>query len=431
MLRKEGFADADTVARFLGDERLQQQARGGLIWVDEATLMGVRDTRAMFEVAEKIGARVVLQGDPRQHRAVPREADLFRTLQAYAGLPVAELREIRRQSGRYKEAVAAIERGEVLAGHDILTALGWVHLTPADDHNRPVADAYLDALATRRPGQDMDDRVLVVAPTHAEGREVTAAIREGLRARGLIGTEGVILPTLSPVQWTEAERGDTARYDGSEVIEHHRNGGTFRAGQRTPVAAFKPTDRLGPASTFAVFTPSEIELAVGDRVRITKNGWTADRKHRLDNKARYTVAGFEPDGRIRLTNGWHVAPDFKHLTHGYVGTSVGGQGKTADRVLIALGRESLPAANLAEFYVDVSRARHQATIFTDAAPNDLRAAVQRADTRQSATSLMQPKPRPRAYDLVRRAKQAWNQLRDRAARVIQEKTRERMYSHGR
>jgi len=43
VLREEaGFAQADTVARFLKDEEMQESARNGIILVDEASLLGTR-----------------------------------------------------------------------------------------------------------------------------------------------------------------------------------------------------------------------------------------------------------------------------------------------------------------------------------------------------------------------------------------------------
>ena len=115
-----------------------------------------------------------------------------------------------------------------------------------------------------------------------------------------------------------------------------------------------------------------------------------------------------------------------HLTHGHVNTSHASQGKTVDRVLIAMGKESVPAVSAEQLYVSVRRVRGKATIYTNLPFQELRAAFQRQDQRQSATSVFQPRPR-RTYDLVRRVKQAWRQLTERAARAIQE----RMYSYGR
>ena len=71
VLRDEaGFATADTIARFLKDEEMQESARNGVILVDEASQLGTRDMFQLFEVAEAINARVVLVGDRRQHRSV-------------------------------------------------------------------------------------------------------------------------------------------------------------------------------------------------------------------------------------------------------------------------------------------------------------------------------------------------------------------------
>ena len=98
-------------------------------------------------------------------------------------------------------------------------------------------------------------------------------------------------------------------------------------------------------------------IAPGELVRITANGKDKSGKHKLNNGSQYAVKGFTAGGDIALTNSWIVAKDFGHLTHGYVNTSHASQGKTVDRVLIAMGSESLPAINAEQFYVSVSRGR--------------------------------------------------------------------------
>lgn len=424
VLRREGFHTADTVTAFLGSKERQAAVKNGVIWVDESGLLPIRDLAALVDVARQQNARLVLQGDPKQHRAVARDGNMLKVLEQYAGLPVARLKDIRRQQGQYKEAVAAIASGRIAEGFDALNGLGWVKQTLVFDHNQPLVDDYLAAL-------DAKKEVLAVAPTHAEAGEVTAAIRTGLKGRGMLGTDEHEVATLVPLHWTEAERADTERYDGTELIKFHRNGGTFKAGDRIAVADFKPGMKLGKPSNFSVFRQETLALAEGDRIRITGNGWTADRKHRLDNGAQYQVAGFEDDGAIRLTNGWHIAPGFGHLAHGYVTTSHASQGKTVDRVLIAMGHESLPAITAEQFYVSVSRGREQATIYTGMSPVVLREAIQRADERKSATEVFSPKPkrRRREWWLSRRARQVWESLRNSRAGVTQEPTKRREYGY--
>ena len=47
-LREKGFHNADTIARFLTDQRFREQARGGFIYIDEAPLAGLSDIDAVF-----------------------------------------------------------------------------------------------------------------------------------------------------------------------------------------------------------------------------------------------------------------------------------------------------------------------------------------------------------------------------------------------
>jgi hypothetical protein len=121
-------------------------------------------------------------------------------------------------------------------------------------------------------------------------------------------------------------------------------------------------------------------------------------------------------------NGWTVGAEFKHVTHGYVATSHASQGKTVDRVLIAMGHESRPAINAEQFYVSVSRGRERASIYTGLSPATLREAIQKADSRKSATELMGKKRKvsPRKKRFMERVKDAYDQLRERVMGVIRE-----------
>ena len=115
VLRKEGFDSADTVARFLQDDRFQKTARDGVIWIDEAGLLGLKTLDAVFQAADSLRARVVLSGDEKQHHAVERGSP-FTLLQNLGGLEPATVREIRRQTGRYREAVALLSQSKTGEG---------------------------------------------------------------------------------------------------------------------------------------------------------------------------------------------------------------------------------------------------------------------------------------------------------------------------
>src|SRR5207244_3250643 len=70
VLRTEGFSKADTVASFLTSTQRQAAVKNGIIWVDEAGLLPIKDLSKLTEIAKAQNARIILQGDPKQHRSV-------------------------------------------------------------------------------------------------------------------------------------------------------------------------------------------------------------------------------------------------------------------------------------------------------------------------------------------------------------------------
>jgi hypothetical protein len=90
-----------------------------------------------------------------------------------------------------------------------------------------------------------------------------------------------------------------------------------------------------------------------------------------------------------------VAKDFGNISHGYVTTSHSSQGKTIDRVLVAIGEESFPAASRQQFYVSASRGRESVTVYCNN-KRDLFQAVAKSDERTSATELAATSQEPPA-----------------------------------
>jgi ATP-dependent exoDNAse (exonuclease V) alpha subunit len=149
---------------------------------------------------------------------------------------------------------------------------------------------------------------------------------------------------------------------------------------------------LGYADRFEVYRPAQLTLAAGDRIRITRNGSTKDKKHDLDNGALFTVKGFTPQGDLIVDHNWVVGRDFGHIAHGVAVTSMASQGRTVDKVFIGLSSDSFPATNQRSFYVPVGRGKEQALVFTDSKKELLRA-IERPDQPLSATELMHKRKR--------------------------------------
>jgi conjugative relaxase-like TrwC/TraI family protein len=377
-----GFAHADTVARFLKDQEMQAAARGGVILVDEASQLGTRDMLQVFDVAEAVGARVVLVGDRRQHRSV-MAGEPLKLLEENAGLHVAQVTDILRQEGNYKKVAKALSEGQIGHAFEGLETLGWIRQVSDADRYQELAAAYLAVPAERSKNGKLKS-ALVVSPTHAEANRTTEAIRDGMKAQQRIVRERVVQVWV-PTHMTEAQKADATEYDPGDLIQFHQNASGYKKGTRL-IAAEGDLPPVSHAARFETYRPAQLALGVGDRIRITAGGKTKDGQHRLNNGSLLTVEGFTRRGDLIVDHGWVVDRDFGHLTHGYVVTSHASQGVTVDKVFIAVSSESFPATDGRTAYVALTRGREQAVIYTDD-KNDLLRAAHRLDATLSATEM--------------------------------------------
>lgn len=376
VMRKEGLSKADTVARLLTDEKMQKELRGNVMWIDEASLLGVRTMKRVFDLADRLDCRVILSGDQRQHGSVEAGAAL-RLLETEAGLVPAELVEIQRQQGDYRQAVRALSEGRVEEGFHKLNAMGAIKEVTRDKRYIALAKEYVDSLAGGM-------RPLVVCPTHLESEWVSDAVRGAMRESGLIGKEQRMFTTLDNANLTVAERGDAVNLLPGDTLVYHQNAHGRRKGDRVTVGE-EPID-LSQAARFTVYHASTLPLSAGDAVRISKNG-TSREGRRVNNGDIFTVQGFSPEGDIEFTNGVTLPSDFGHLTHGYVVTSHASQGKSVDKVIVAESADSYGAASREQFYVSVSRGKKAVSIYTDDR-DALLEAVSRSERHMTATEFL-------------------------------------------
>lgn len=392
MLNEDGL-ETQTVAHLLTNEKLQEELSGQTIWIDEAGMVGTQDMARVVDLAEKQNARLVLSGDVNQHSSVPR-GDAMRILEESARLPVASLEQIHRQEKQwYRDVVADASKGDTATAFRKLDERGYVIQT--DDQVQAAVDGYLKTT--------LDDhrQAMVIAPTHREGDQVNAGIREGLREAGMIAEEETALPRLESLQMTEADKGVPLFYQPGQVVKTHdrisglqpgrgyevshvEDGRVFLHGSKNDPFKELPLDQ---AEKFEVYEQREIGLSAGDRIRITRNGKVRHqgRELKLENGTEYQVDEITPNGDLLLTNGAILPQEFGHIRHAYVSTSYAAQGSKAEHVYVCQGSGTL-ANNAEQFYVSISRGQQSVTIFTDDKER-LSAEVRRSSDRLSATEL--------------------------------------------
>ncbi|MBV8140206.1 MAG: AAA family ATPase, partial [Deltaproteobacteria bacterium] len=367
---------ARTAARLLENPKPEKQ--GKELWiVDESSLLATRQVNRLLHLAREIGVeRIVFVGDERQHHAIEAGRPLFQMRQA--GMTVASLTAIRRQRDpALREAVELAAAGKLAESVAALSQQSRIHEIPqATDRYRAIAEDYL---ASHRAGQT----TLVVSPAIEERTELNRVIRELLVGRGAIAREGIELATLSNLDLTRAQRAHARHYAGGDVLRLRR--GSSKLGIASgSYARVEASDlkrnilrlrtesgetieyRPGRLRGIEVFRAEARTFAVGDRIQFR----APDRALGVANGQFAMVVAIDAgQTRLRTDRGREIAATssrLRHIDYGYASTSHAAQGATVDRVIVNVDTaRGVRLVNRRQFYVSLSRARHDARIYTD------------------------------------------------------------------
>ena len=358
------------------DGRLHELFGGSVLVLDEASMVSTDQMRQLMRIADGLGvARLVLVGDTRQLRAV-EAGQPFRQLQQ-AGMTTATMDDILRQknpalrqavlaalAGEPREAVEMLGNGLVEVEHDELAekaAETWLALDP-----------------------EARDGTLLLAPTHALREEINATVRAALADEGVLRGGTLTIDRLVSLGMTRAERGDVRNYREDDEVVFNQDLVNYRL-RKDEVLTVAGTDgdrvkllhpdgglrHIRPAGSiryrFDVYETREIELRAGDRIRWTRN----DKARALINGERAEVTEIARGRvRLRLEDGRAVSlkqddPQLRHIDHAWSSTVHGAQGTTADGVIAVLDSSHRALTDQSTFYVELSRARHNAVVLTD------------------------------------------------------------------
>ncbi|AMV05303.1 MobF family relaxase [Xanthomonas citri] len=391
-LKNEGL-EAHTLASFL---RTKDKPIDGktIIVLDESGVVGARQMEQVMRVVEKAGARMVLLGDTKQTEAI-EAGKPFAQLQQ-DGMQTARISEIQRQKDHeLKTAVEHAAEGRVTPS---LAHIKHVEeLKEPIERHRAIVNDYIQLTEPERR------ETLIVAGTNEARREINRMVRQSLDLTG----KGREFETLTRVDMTQAQRRFAPSYQPGMVIQPEKDdqkagltrGETYRVKDALPGNALVlqrqdgTTTTINPrkATQLSVYRLERAELSVGDTVRINRNDPGRD----LTNGDRMRVAGViggvvklesveQRDGRparaLELPTNRPL-----HLEHAYASTVHSAQGLTNDRALIALDTKSRTTSmNL--YYVAISRACHEARVYTNSV-KELPAAIARRFDKTTALAI--------------------------------------------
>jgi conjugative relaxase-like TrwC/TraI family protein len=377
-LRDAGIK-ADTLQRFLATGSLQAAgapASKHLYLVDESSLAS---TQQMRDFLNKIGPqdKVLLIGDTRQHQGVDAGKP-FEQLQE-AGMKTAQLDQIMRQKDpELLKAVEHLSNNETSIGVQMLQQQGRItEIVDPQERFAAIAKNY-----AARP-----ENTLIVSPDNASRCAINQAVRQELQTLGIVDKTDHPMRVLTPRNdMTGADREWASRYQTGDVLHYTRGSKEHGIEPKTyaQVVAANPKENLltvqkqdGQQVTYdpsrlrgiAAYREIDREFAIGDKIQFT----APQRDLQVANRDLGTIRHIGDDGKISVhmdaTKDRIVSFDadqMRHFDHGYAVTSHSSQGLTSERVLVNMDTEVHPALINNRFaYVSVSRASHDALIYTN------------------------------------------------------------------
>ncbi|GAB5407261.1 MAG: hypothetical protein Aurels2KO_54920 [Aureliella sp.] len=257
---------------------------------------------------------------------------------------------------------------------------------------------------------------LLAVGTHKESEQVSRKIRQLRKQAGELGAEHT-LTRLESLSFTQADKKLKEKYEPGMVLEFSQKASTMPEGGKGEarkiwygerftvtgedtsgnllMADDKGQQVIAPlqlASRFDVLRERDAPVAVGDRIRMTKNGRTepaSGRKEgiRFSNNNVFTVTGFDQRGNPLIGNDRTLTKDFGHFRMGYAKVGFSTQGADASHVIILDSKRAGRARSTESNLVAISRGKRAATLFTDDIQHYREHAITRSSQRPSATML--------------------------------------------
>lgn len=380
-----------------------------LFILDEASMLSTIQGHELIKLIEQKGARLFLVGDEAQLSSV-KCGRIFGQLQDY-GIQTSQMTDIIRQTNRMaKQSVKDAIAGEY---YNSLQKLDEVReIKTHEERIDTIAKRWLSLSSQVR------EKTLLFAPTHANRREITHLIREGLKKEGTLQGKAIILNTLKAKTMEEIhphyvqyyQTGDVLRFNirlpqsriqpgdyftVGLLTEKHRKNKTIPLVngegksvllQLKELPHYQPT-RAGLNRPIEFYESATLELCQHDQIMVTRNhnpsgliNSSLALVKSIDEKS--LTLTFE-DGQVEKMFPLNSDP-LKHVDHGYVLTTMKVQGKDKPYAIGLMESYNQFSATLKQYYVQISRAISSMTLITDDKTQLLKALEMNDDTKKTA-----------------------------------------------
>ena len=356
VLKEDGFRNATTLAAFL--RKPPALTKKSVIVVDEGSLISNTSGARLIAAARKAGARIILNGDEKQHTSVDA-GDFMRMLEISGHIQKFELLEIKRQIPEdYRLAIRAMAEGRTAQGLTALQHMGAVIEAKAS-YLEKAASLYAENVIAGK-------KTMLVTPTHDEIDAMTGLVRQRLIEAGKINQEQILKrKAFCDFGYTKSDLSAAELYKPGMSVRFNIGNPRIPAGsvcnvidsdeKSILISAGKEKLRIIPRKIAGMISLGEIrnmQICSGDKLLITAN----DQSLNLTNGDMVSVKNVDAD-TIYLSDGRKIPLNFDSFTYGYATTSHKSQGATTSEVILAAASLTDKAA-----YVGSSRGRQSVKI---------------------------------------------------------------------
>lgn len=365
LAKEAGISESYTVAKFI--QTNGADIKDAVVIIDEAGMLGLRDTHELIKIAEANNLKLVFSGDQNQKKSI-EQGDIFSGLQRQ-GFETVRLNEGNRQKNDLmKTAVASILDKDISAALEILKDT-TKEITNSDERLNAAQDEYL---------KDRHNSLLITT-TNADRRALNSSIRSFLVQNGEI-TESQSFTTREVPSMSNLEKRSAIYYQAGEKVYLSKNIGSISAGREAKILSvdidkntleiehtFKDkvftetVDLSKQGNSLNLFKDTKTELGIGDQIIMKKN----DTKLGLKNGQIGKITGIKEDEitvKFDKDEKTFSINQYKYIAHAYAITDFASQGKTTDKVIAVANSQ---AASFNDFYTQITRAKNEAHIITD------------------------------------------------------------------
>lgn len=364
-----------------------------MLVMDESSMTGTKDAARIVEIAKDLGARVVIQGDIKQHGSVAAGKALKQTQEAGINLStIEETRRFDRATPQQKLAIKDMKSGRYA---DAIAGLDTVQVGTLDDLYIKTAERYIHNREELRINmkdkghENIEPRVGIVALTNADRKGINIAVREKLKKSGELSKIDFQKEHLNDPKLTIVESGfvpslKSKSVDRLTALKDYKSLGIKKEDVLSVVeyntVANTLTIKNDKGKEFVInpektnkFSFAQLEqrsYSVGDQIEVRANIGRKNDAGYITNGTKGRITGINNDGvEITWKDGKKTLMNnqqLRHIDHAYARTTYKEQGVTNDRELFVVSEIGAMVVADQAAYVATSRARDNTEIITNA-----------------------------------------------------------------